>query len=159
KGGKKKKKSKGKKKATTTKKVDVLQFGKISKGNFSLDYRFPVSPIQAFGVFLSAFSFLSEMIRSGVRVFRYQPGFLHQKVMLMDSHTATIGTVNLDNRSFRLNFEITAFVPDHQFASEVEAMLEEDFRHCREISCEELDARPMWRKLVSRAAYLLAPIQ
>ncbi|MDL2191436.1 cardiolipin synthase [Cobetia sp. LC6] len=110
-------------------------------------------------VFLSAFSFLSEMIRSGVRVFRYQPGFLHQKVMLMDSHTATIGTVNLDNRSFRLNFEITAFVPDHQFASEVEAMLEEDFRHCREISCEELDARPMWRKLVSRAAYLLAPIQ
>ena len=45
------------KKSTTTKKVDVLQFGKISKGNFSLDYRFPVSPIQAFGVFLSAFSF------------------------------------------------------------------------------------------------------
>lgn len=110
-------------------------------------------------IFLSAFSFLPDMLRIGVRIYRYQPGFLHQKVMLIDDRCATVGTVNLDNRSFRLNFEITAFIPDKGFAAEVQAMLESDLDNCREVTLEELQQRPLWRKLVSRAAYLLAPIQ
>ncbi|MFO7648652.1 MULTISPECIES: cardiolipin synthase [Halomonas] len=110
-------------------------------------------------VFLSAFSFLPDMLRAGVKVYRYQPGFLHQKVMLIDDAAASVGTVNLDNRSFRLNFEITAFLPDRRFAAEVRLMLEKDFANCRRISLDELTSRPLWRKLVSRAAYLLSPIQ
>ncbi|APX93112.1 cardiolipin synthase [Halomonas sp. 1513] len=110
-------------------------------------------------VFLSAFSFLPDMLRAGVKVYRYQPGFLHQKVMLIDDHSATVGTINLDNRSFRLNFEITAYVPDRRFAAEVRLMLEKDFADCRRISYDELRDRPLWRKLLSRAAYLLSPIQ
>lgn len=110
-------------------------------------------------VFLSAFSFLPGMLRAGVKIYRYQPGFLHQKIMLIDDHSASVGTVNLDNRSFRLNFEITAFIPDHNFAQAVEEMLEQDFAHCREVTLGELQRRPLWRKLVSRAAYLLAPVQ
>ncbi|MDN3555145.1 cardiolipin synthase [Halomonas maura] len=110
-------------------------------------------------VFLSAFSFLPDMLRAGVKVYRYQPGFLHQKVMLIDGEAASVGTVNLDNRSFRLNFEITAFVPDRGFAAEVAAMLERDFADCRRVSLEEITSRPLWRKLVSRAAYLFAPVQ
>lgn len=110
-------------------------------------------------VFLSAFSFLPDMLRAGVKVYRYQPGFLHQKVMLIDGHSATVGTVNLDNRSFRLNFEITAYVIDPRFAAEVRLMLQEDFANCRRISYDELRDRPLWRKVISRAAYLLSPIQ
>ncbi len=110
-------------------------------------------------VFLSAFSFLPDMLRAGVKVYRYQPGFLHQKVILIDDKAASVGTVNLDNRSFRLNFEITAFVPDRRFAAEVAAMLERDFANCRRVSLEEITSRPLWRKLVSRAAYLFAPVQ
>nr|WP_297457122.1 cardiolipin synthase [uncultured Halomonas sp.] len=110
-------------------------------------------------IFLSAFSFLPDMLRVGVRIYRYQPGFLHQKVMLIDDHSASVGTVNLDNRSFRLNFEITAFIPDKGFAADVQTMLERDFDSCREVTLEELQQRALWRKLVSRAAYLLAPIQ
>lgn len=110
-------------------------------------------------VFLSAFAFLPDMVRAGVKIYRYQPGFLHQKVMLIDNHSASVGTVNLDNRSFRLNFEITAFIPDEHFATEVETMLIHDFDSCREVSIEELQSRPLWRKLVSRAAYLMAPVQ
>ncbi|MBS9402615.1 cardiolipin synthase [Halomonas sp. TRM85114] len=110
-------------------------------------------------VFLSAFSFLPDMLRAGVKVYRYQPGFLHQKVMLIDDVAASVGTVNLDNRSFRLNFEITAVVPDKRFAAEVRQMLDRDFSRCRLITLEELTSRPLWRKLVSRAAYLLSPIQ
>ncbi|RTR05113.1 cardiolipin synthase [Halomonas nitroreducens] len=110
-------------------------------------------------VFLSAFSFLPDMLRAGVKVYRYQPGFLHQKVILIDDDAASVGTVNLDNRSFRLNFEITAFLPDRCFAAQVAAMLERDFADCRRVSLEEITSRPLWRKLVSRAAYLFAPVQ
>ncbi|PMR70697.1 cardiolipin synthase [Halomonas heilongjiangensis] len=110
-------------------------------------------------VFLSAFSFLPDMLQAGVKVYRYQPGFLHQKVMLIDDAAASVGTVNLDNRSFRLNFEITAVVPDRRFAAEVRLMLEQDFANCRRVSRDELTSRPLWRKIVSRAAYLLSPIQ
>ncbi|EPC04363.1 cardiolipin synthetase [Litchfieldella anticariensis FP35 = DSM 16096] len=110
-------------------------------------------------VFLSTFAFLPDMLRAGVKIYRYQPGFLHQKVMLIDDHSAAVGTVNLDNRSFRLNFEITAFVSDKRFAAEVRLMLEKDFAACRRISYDELRQRPLWKKLVSRAAYLLSPVQ
>ncbi|MDR5858656.1 cardiolipin synthase [Halomonas eurihalina] len=110
-------------------------------------------------VFLSAFSFLPDMLRAGVRVYRYQPGFLHQKVILIDDVAASVGTVNLDNRSFRLNFEITAVVPDRCFAAEVHEMLAHDFTVCREVTLEEIQSRALWRKLLSRAAYLLSPVQ
>ncbi len=110
-------------------------------------------------VFLSAFSFLPDMLRAGVKVYRYQPGFLHQKVMLIDDSAASVGTVNLDNRSFRLNFEITAFLPDRHFAAQVRLMLEQDFASCRRVNLDEITSRSLWRKLVSRAAYLLSPIQ
>ncbi|SDJ29838.1 cardiolipin synthase [Billgrantia gudaonensis] len=110
-------------------------------------------------VFLSAFAFLPDMVRAGVKIYRYQPGFLHQKVILIDDNAASVGTVNLDNRSFRLNFEITAFIPDRRFAAEVRLMLERDFAACRRIDYDELKNRPLWRKLVARAAYLTSPIQ
>ncbi|MFJ5537063.1 cardiolipin synthase [Vreelandella titanicae] len=110
-------------------------------------------------VFLSAFSFLPDMLRAGVKIYRYLPGFLHQKVMLVDNEAATVGTVNLDNRSFRLNFEITAFIPSRDFATCVEAMLEKDFAHCRRVTIDEINQRPVWMKVVSRAAYLMAPVQ
>lgn len=110
-------------------------------------------------VFLSAFSFLPDMIRAGIKVYRYQPGFMHQKVMLIDDEAASVGTVNLDNRSFRLNFEITAFIPDASFAADIERMLEVDLAASRQLLLEEIARRPSWQKLLSRAAYLLSPIQ
>ncbi|RUR51575.1 cardiolipin synthase [Vreelandella populi] len=110
-------------------------------------------------VFLSAFSFLPDMLKAGVKIYRYLPGFLHQKVILIDSEAATVGTVNLDNRSFRLNFEITAFIPTPAFAEQVHQMLEEDFAQCRRVTIDEIQQRPLWKKVVSRAAYLMSPIQ
>ncbi|MDN7132442.1 cardiolipin synthase [Halomonas sp. MC140] len=110
-------------------------------------------------VFLSAFSFLPDMLRAGVKIYRYLPGFLHQKVMLVDDEAATVGTINLDNRSFRLNFEITAFIPSPEFAASVAVMLENDFEQCRRVTMDEINQRSMWMKVVSRAAYLTAPVQ
>ena len=56
-----------------------------------------------------------------------QDGFLHQKVMVVDDAIASIGTHNFDNRSFRLNFEVSAVVYDEEFTTEVAAMLERGF--------------------------------
>lgn len=110
-------------------------------------------------VWLSAFSYYEQSIPYGIRIFRYQRGFLHQKVMLIDDRLAAVGTANLDNRSFRLNFEITAFSPDPAFVDEVEHMLSVDFTHAKPAAVEDFTGRPFLFRAACRAARLLAPIQ
>ena len=75
----------------------------------------------------AAMSYVGPVSEAGVRMFEYGNGFLHQKVMLIDDQAATVGTANLDNRSFRLNFEISVLTIDEPFAAEVRKMLEDDF--------------------------------
>jgi len=109
-------------------------------------------------VYLAAFSCLQEVEKAGVRIFRYREGFLHQKVFLVDDDLAGVGTANLDNRSLRLNFEITLTFADKEFAREVEAMLEEDFRRSREVEPGELGRKPYWFQVAVRLARLLSPV-
>lgn len=109
-------------------------------------------------VTLAAYSFLEEVEAAGVKFYRYQSGFLHQKVVLVDNSFATVGTANFDNRSFRLNFEITAAVADQEFARAVEAMLEDDFSRSRLMEPDEYDQKPFWFKLAVRSSRLTAPI-
>ena len=108
---------------------------------------------------LAGRAYLPELAQSGVRFFRYERGFLHQKVMLIDDDLATVGTANLDNRSMRLNFEHTMVLADHALASEVEAMLESDFDNSSEIKAESLQQDPWWKNAAARGARLLAPVQ
>ncbi|MCX6846229.1 MAG: cardiolipin synthase [Verrucomicrobia bacterium] len=110
-------------------------------------------------VWLSAFSYFEESIPYGVRIFRYQRGFLHQKVMLVDHRLATVGSANLDNRSFRLNFEITGFSPDPAFVDEVARMLEADFEASVEARVEDFSAKPFLFRAACRVARLMAPVQ
>jgi cardiolipin synthase len=110
-------------------------------------------------VYLSAFAFLGEMLDVGIRVYRYEPGFLHQKVFLVDDYAAGVGTANLDNRSFRLNFEVTAIVLDRAFNVQVAQMLLADFDRARPMTREKLDGKSRLFKLACRAAHLLAPVQ
>lgn len=110
-------------------------------------------------VWLSAFTYYEQSIPFGVKLFRYKRGFLHQKVMLIDGRMAAVGTANLDNRSFRLNFEITAFVSDAKFVGEVREMLEEDFAGAALVNVEEFTDKPFLFRAVCRAARLTAPIQ
>lgn len=109
-------------------------------------------------VYLSSFSFYDVAIPGGIRLFRYQGGFLHQKVLLTDIHAA-IGTANLDNRSFRLNFEITAVSTDPTLVAEVGAMLTKDFEEAREASLADFSSRSFLFRAACRAARLMAPIQ
>jgi cardiolipin synthase len=109
-------------------------------------------------VYAASSLYAFEALRAGVRVFRYQPGFLHQKVMLIDSSVVVIGSANLDNRSFRLNFEISLLTFDAGFAAEVEQMLEEDLRNCRELIGADRHNLHRLQQLGMRVARLISPI-
>jgi cardiolipin synthase len=106
----------------------------------------------------SAYSYYPDVLPHGVKLYRYMPGFMHQKVTLAD-RTAAVGTANLDNRSFRINFEITAVVIDDEFAARVEAMFHRDFERCHRVSQHEFDRRSWGFRLLARLSRLLAPIQ
>lgn len=110
-------------------------------------------------VWLSSFSYYEETEPHGVRLYRYQPGFLHEKVMLVDDDIAAVGTANLDNRSFRLNFEITLLVVDEAFGAQVSEMFERDFADSRIVGQGELNSQPIWFKFGVRFARLMAPVQ
>jgi cardiolipin synthase len=111
------------------------------------------------GVYLAAFSYLDDAGSTGARFYRYQDGFLHQKAMLIDHSVAAIGTANFDNRSFRLNFEITAVIHDESFVAEVEEMFEADFARSRLMDAGELSLKPWWFRFAVRLARLTAPVQ
>lgn len=110
-------------------------------------------------VWLSSFYFISLPALRQVRFFRYQPGFLHSKVVLVDQHLAAVGTANLDNRSLSINFEIMMMITDQDFCQQTAQMLEEDFTHCHEVSHEEYHQRSLPFRIAVRAARLLAPVQ
>jgi len=103
--------------------------------------------------------YLEDLLETGVPVYLYDDGFMHQKTWLVDDELAGVGTLNLDNRSLRLNFEVVAVVSDAAFAGDMEKMFEADFGRSRRLTLEEVQGRPFWHKVASRASYLASPIQ
>lgn len=101
--------------------------------------------------------FLQELLQAGIAVYYYEEGFLHQKVSLIDNLYATVGSPNLDNRSFRLNFEINLLSKNAGFAAQVKAMLEQDMANCHRLQPEDLE-QALPRRLLNQMANLLAPI-
>jgi cardiolipin synthase len=110
-------------------------------------------------VYLSSFSYLRSAEAVGVKFYRYQAGFLHQKVLLVDDDFAAVGTANLDNRSTRLNFELTLLFLDKPFAAQVAAMLERDFQNSHRATPDDLARPPLYFRIAVRIARLLSPVQ
>ena len=109
-------------------------------------------------VYLCSFAYYTELQAVGIKLYRYRTGFMHQKVILVDRDVAGIGTVNLDNRSFFLNFEVMTFSIDTQFISSIETMLQSDLTASRAIDLNTYQQKPFWFKLAARVSRLLAPI-
>lgn len=107
----------------------------------------------------SIWSYLGDLEKVGVRFYQYTRGFMHQKVTLIDDEYCTVGTANFDNRSFRLNFEITMGIADRDLASKVRAMLEADFGNAERITAADLNARSFAFRFAARAARLTSPVQ
>ncbi|MDX1381373.1 MAG: cardiolipin synthase [Xanthomonadales bacterium] len=117
-------------------------------------------PDQADGwlVDLAAYSYFFEGGKTGVKFFRYEDGFMHRKAILIDHDAAAIGSANFDNRSFRLNFEITGLFMAPSTIRQVEEMFLADFEKSRRVEPEVLDRKPFWFRFAVRAARLAAPI-
>lgn len=108
---------------------------------------------------LSSFSYYESLASAGIELWRYEPGFLHQKALLVDDRLAAIGSINVDYRSFHLNFELVVMVTDKGFAGQVDAMMKEDFARSRRVDFAEYRERPWWFKAAVRLARLLSPVQ
>lgn len=109
-------------------------------------------------VWLASMAHADAMVQHDIAVYRYTDGFLHQKVVLMDEEMATVGSVNFDNRSFAINFEITLWFTDPETIAGVDAMLARDFESCRRVGLSEVDSRLWALRLATQAARLLSPV-
>ena len=109
-------------------------------------------------VHLSGFTFLPELEKAGVKTWRYTQGFLHEKAILVDDH-AGVGTANFDNRSFRLNFEITLLFAEARTVKAVEEMFEADFARSTRATAGDFANRSWWFRFAARASRLMAPVQ
>ncbi len=105
----------------------------------------------------AARSYYDELIGAGVRVYEYQPRMMHSKALLVDSNTVLIGSANFDNRSFRLNFELSVLLHDAALAAELEAVYLTDLREAREITADRRRPALPWR-LAEASARLLSPL-
>lgn len=109
-------------------------------------------------VFYARQDFYQEMQEAGVKFYLYRDGFLHQKVFIVDNDVCAVGTANLDNRSFRLNFELTGLVKDKEFISVLEKQLLEDFDHSELLAPFRLGERPIWEQVLIRVCRLFSPV-
>jgi cardiolipin synthase A/B len=109
-------------------------------------------------VYYCAFSFYNELQDSGIEFYRYDVGFMHQKVILIDEALTSIGSINLDNRSLYINFEMTALVIDKPFSQQVEQMLLQDFDNAKRVELKDYEKRSLWFKLSAGFARLFAPL-
>jgi cardiolipin synthase len=105
----------------------------------------------------AAHSQLWQVLEFGVRVFEQSGTFSHTKLILIDDDYALIGSANLDPRSLRLNFEFNLEVYGGECPRELVVHYEASLKDSREISLEELEARPLWVKLRDAVASLLSP--
>ncbi|OWU70607.1 cardiolipin synthase [Marinibacterium profundimaris] len=106
---------------------------------------------------LAAFAAFDECRAAGVEIWRYKTGFLHQKVVLVDDRMAAVGSMNMDNRSFRLNFETMAVLFDKRAAAAVEEMLTEDFTKAEKME-KSLSQQPLKIRVGAPVARLFGPL-
>ncbi len=109
-------------------------------------------------VHLASFYYIELLSIHGIQFYRYQPGFLHQKVFLVDDHLAAVGTANADNRSFSLNFEITALVNEPSFVRQISDMLETDMACSRPIRLDDAAKKSSLFKFGVQLSRLLSPV-
>ncbi len=109
-------------------------------------------------VYLASFAFYKDTLPYNISIYRYHAGFLHQKIVLIDDAYCSVGTANFDNRSFRLNFEMTAVFADLPFSKEIEKMLVEDFSKSNRAEMADIENKSLFFRTAVHFAQLLAPI-
>jgi cardiolipin synthase len=98
-----------------------------------------------------------DLLEAGVRIFEYQPTMFHCKMMVVDDLWTSIGSSNMDPRSFGLNCEANLNVLDAAFAQEQARIFDEDLSHCKEVTYEAWKARSIWDRMFEPVETPLGP--
>lgn len=112
----------------------------------------------SFLVDAAAKSYYANLLRAGVRIFEYQPSMIHAKTMVIDDDISIVGTANLDNRSFRLNFEVIAVLFDSDHAKTLSEQFTHDLSRSKEVIRGPDTKLPLGRQVVEGVARLFSPI-
>lgn len=107
---------------------------------------------------LAARSYLPELLAAGVRVYEYEARFIHAKTMVCDDDVGVIGTANLDNRSFRLNFEVVAIAYGAKVNAALAAAFTHDLKGSRELTRHDLEVARLRTRFGQAAARLISPL-
>ncbi len=97
---------------------------------------------------------VEELLRAGVKVYAYQRGFIHSKILVADDSIVSVGTANLDARSLEINFEVQAFVYDRAVAGEFIKAFRNDLKHSQKLHLHEWLKRPVKNKILEKASRL-----
>jgi cardiolipin synthase len=100
----------------------------------------------------------AELIRGGVKIYEYLPGFVHAKNFVSDDEKAVVGTINLDFRSFFLHFECAAYIWGNPVVDDVEADFAETLKECQRMTLKHCKELPLYMKVYGRALRLIAPL-
>ena len=108
--------------------------------------------------YLATRSYLKSVMKAGVKVYFYQPGFLHSKLVVTDDFLAVVGSTNLDFRSFEHNFEISAFIYDTETAIRLKNLFLEDLQDCTKINLSRWVKRPLTIRFLESLVRLFSPL-
>jgi len=117
----------------------------------------PAHPDHPF-VYWSSLSYLGELLEAGVKCYKYEKGFIHSKLITMDGIITSIGTANMDIRSFKLNFEINAFIYDEKLTGEFNKQFEIDFKDCMQITKQWYESRSRITRIKESVSRLISPM-
>lgn len=117
----------------------------------------PNMPDHAF-VYRATQYYAKQLANEGVTIYFYQKGFIHAKTMVVDGKVASVGSANLDFRSFKLNFEINTFIYDHRVADQLEQIFIEDVRVSKVMTPARFAEQSLWLRFKQTFSRLLSPI-
>jgi cardiolipin synthase len=106
----------------------------------------------------ASLSYMEEMMRAGVRCYLYTEGFIHAKVLIIDEVIATVGTANMDMRSFFSNFELNAVLFDPRTVARLLSDFHKDLQHSMMLELQEVENRSTLQRTKEVAARLLSPL-
>jgi cardiolipin synthase len=106
----------------------------------------------------ASMSYVSDILESGARVFLYEKGFSHSKLLMADGQFCSVGTANMDVRSFEHNFEVNAIIYNADFTQRLEKEFLRDLENSRQLSIMEWKKRSRFEQLMENLSRLLAPL-
>lgn len=109
-------------------------------------------------VYWSSLSYVSELLVAGIKVYLFQNGFNHSKIIMIDSKFASVGSANMDIRSFEDNFELLTMIYDNELTLELEKQFHKDLKRSKKLNLTKWNKRPMKQNFKESVARLFSPL-